>query len=51
MLAMQVGAEMPIGRPSWFRVPAPSQGEFIDFIRGDEKLCRLNLTADLFVRS
>lgn len=22
----KVGAEMPVGRPSWFRVPAPSQG-------------------------
>jgi hypothetical protein len=22
----KVGAEMPHGRPSWFRVPAPSQG-------------------------
>jgi hypothetical protein len=23
----KVGAEMPLGRPSWFRVPAPSQGK------------------------
>ena len=23
----KVGAEMPKGRPSWFKVPAPSQGE------------------------
>jgi hypothetical protein len=23
----KVGAEMPNGRPSWFRVPAPSQGK------------------------
>ena len=22
----KVGAEMPVGRPDWFRVPAPSQG-------------------------
>jgi hypothetical protein len=22
----KVGAEMPVGRPNWFRVPAPSQG-------------------------
>ena len=22
----KVGAEMPVGRPSWFRVPGPSQG-------------------------
>lgn len=25
----KVGAEMPHGRPSWFRVPAPSQGTFV----------------------
>jgi hypothetical protein len=25
----KVGAEMPLGRPSWFRVPAPSQGKSI----------------------
>jgi hypothetical protein len=24
----KVGAEMPKGRPSWFRVPGPSQGNF-----------------------
>ena len=24
----KVGAEMPIGRPPWFKVPAPSQGMF-----------------------
>ena len=24
----KVGAEMPNGRPSWFKVPAPSQGKF-----------------------
>ena len=24
----KVGAEMPKGRPSWFRVPGPSQGEY-----------------------
>ena len=23
----KVGAEMPVGRPSWFRVPGPSQGK------------------------
>ena len=23
----KVGAEMPLGRPSWFHVPAPSSGE------------------------
>lgn len=22
----KVGADMPVGRPSWFRVPGPSQG-------------------------
>lgn len=27
----KVGAEMPKGRPSWFKVPAPSQGEFAGF--------------------
>lgn len=26
----KVGAEMPKGRPSWFKVPAPSQGKNID---------------------
>jgi hypothetical protein len=25
----KVGAEMPLGRPSWFRVPAPSQGTIL----------------------
>ena len=25
----KVGAEMPIGRPDWFRVPAPSQGGLV----------------------
>ena len=25
----KVGAEMPVGRPDWFRVPAPSQGMII----------------------
>lgn len=24
----KVGAEMPHGRPSWFKVPAPSQGTY-----------------------
>jgi hypothetical protein len=24
----KVGADMPVGRPSWFHVPAPSQGAF-----------------------
>jgi hypothetical protein len=24
----KVGAEMPKGRPSWFKVPAPSQGKY-----------------------
>lgn len=24
----KVGAEMPKGRPSWFKVPAPSEGRF-----------------------
>jgi len=24
----KVGAEMPVGRPNWFRVPGPSQGMF-----------------------
>lgn len=23
----KVGADMPVGRPSWFRVPGPSQGK------------------------
>ena len=27
----KVGAEMPHGRPSWFKVPAPSQGEILVF--------------------
>jgi hypothetical protein len=25
----KVGAEMPLGRPSWFRVPAPSGGKSV----------------------
>lgn len=28
----QVGAEMPKGRPSWFRVPGPSQGSHLCLI-------------------
>ena len=27
LIRPKVGAEMPQGRPSWFRVPGPSQGE------------------------
>ena len=27
----KVGAAMPDGRPSWFKVPAPSQGTLYDF--------------------
>jgi len=27
----KVGAEMPKGRPSWFKVPAPSQGVWLQF--------------------
>jgi hypothetical protein len=33
----KVGAEMPVGRPSWFHVPAPSQGASASlqlFLRG-----------------
>ena len=26
----KVGADMPDGRPAWFKVPAPSQGTFHD---------------------
>jgi hypothetical protein len=26
LMRPKVGAEMPLGRPSWFHVPAPSQG-------------------------
>jgi len=35
----KVGAEMPNGRPSWFKVPAPSQGKFCCDLQISSYLC------------
>jgi len=39
----KVGAEMPLGRPSWFRVPAPSQAVESRYQQVKESLQELNL--------
>jgi len=39
----KVGAEMPIGRPSWFRVPAPSQSLKSRYNEVKDSLKELNL--------
>ena len=39
----KVGAEMPNGRPSWFRVPAPSQSEKSRYAQVKESLKELEL--------
>ena len=39
----KVGAEMPMGRPSWFRVPAPSQAEDSRYAHVKESLKDLKL--------
>ena len=39
----KVGAEMPKGRPSWFRVPAPSQAEKSRYEEVKSSLSKLNL--------
>ena len=39
----KVGAEMPIGRPSWFRVPAPSQSSQSRYSEVKNSLENLNL--------
>ena len=39
----KVGAPMPIGRPSWFRVPAPSESEKSRYIAVKESLSTLSL--------
>jgi len=39
----KVGAEMPLGRPSWFRVPAPSQAVESRYQKVKESLQELNL--------
>ena len=39
----KVGAEMPMGRPSWFRVPAPSQAEDSRYAQVKESLKDLKL--------
>mmetsp|Transcript_35080 Transcript_35080/g.64555 ORF Transcript_35080/g.64555 Transcript_35080/m.64555 type:complete len:390 (-) Transcript_35080:653-1822(-) len=39
----KVGAEMPKGRPSWFRVPAPSQGPDSRYAQVKESLSELTL--------
>lgn len=39
----KVGADMPIGRPSWFRVPAPSQAESSRFQEVQSSLRSLDL--------
>lgn len=48
----KVGAEMPLGRPSWFRVPAPSQGEFLIFcIFNNHTQLRIYFPVDITVAS
>lgn len=39
----KVGAPMPIGRPSWFHVPAPSQAETSRYRQVKESLSNLSL--------
>lgn len=39
----KVGAEMPVGRPSWFRVPAPSQSKDSRYSAVKDSLKELNL--------
>lgn len=39
----KVGAEMPNGRPSWFRVPAPSQSDKSRYAEVKESLSKLDL--------
>jgi lipoic acid synthetase len=39
----KVGAEMPVGRPSWFRVPAPSQSKDSRYSAVKESLKELSL--------
>lgn len=39
----KVGAPMPIGRPSWFHVPAPSQAETSRYQQVKESLSNLSL--------
>jgi len=39
----KVGADMPLGRPSWFRVPAPSQAVESRYQKVKESLQELNL--------
>jgi len=39
----KVGAEMPVGRPSWFRVPAPSQAANSRYQQVKESLSSLSL--------
>jgi len=39
----KVGADMPVGRPAWFRVPAPSQAIESRYNKVKESLSELNL--------
>jgi len=39
----KVGAPMPIGRPSWFRVPAPSESDKSRYVAVKESLSTLSL--------
>lgn len=39
----KVGAEMPLGRPSWFRVPAPSQSDKSRYAEVKNSLDKLDL--------
>ena len=39
----KVGAEMPVGRPNWFRVPAPSQAKDSKYSEVKESLSSLSL--------
>jgi hypothetical protein len=44
----KVGAEMPVGRPSWFRVPGPSQGKHV-WVDNCRWLSRNHPTIHLFI--
>lgn len=43
LMRPKVGADMPLGRPSWFRVPAPSQAQDSRYQQVKDSLSELNL--------
>lgn len=43
LMRPKVGAEMPVGRPSWFRVPGPSQDPESKFVKVKDSLSTLSL--------